>query len=351
LEDLKTVENDTNNYLLLTPDLSYDCKSDSNKFKIIYTKYPVRIKALHLFIYEQIIILKYLNAIKPDVFITPYYDIPYLYKGKIIASVHDLSLMEYGAYYPLRFRVYYSALLKQTIKKASHIITISNYSKTEIIKRFNYPENKITVLHIRISSAFRCIPKNDNNIDRCSTKYSIPKEYIFYAGGYDYRKNVDNMIIAYMNLVEQHKNILPIVLTGKVKFHSSKLFNKIGKYLNTQIYVPGYIDINDMPYLYNNSIFTIYPSLYEGTGLPLLESIACGKTVACSDLLVFRELCEDIPIYFNPLDIKDIEYKIYTLLDDTAYRKKKESKTFAVASKYKNINNGKSLINIMNGLS
>ena len=213
-------------------------------------------------------------------------------------TIHDLSIYKDSTWFDFFYYHYYKILLPIIVRRAKQIITVSEFSKNEIIKKFSIQKNSIHVVYNGLSSFFL-------------TKESIEKENnsILFVGSMNNRKNL-NIII---DLVYE----LPDFTFNLVGVNQEDFNKKFPLYRNNiQIKCLGNVYESKLTELYNSSKFFINPSLYEGFGLPIIEAFSRECVVLSSNIDVFHEICDDAAIYFNPNDGKDLLNKINKLVEN-----------------------------------
>jgi glycosyltransferase involved in cell wall biosynthesis len=300
------------------------------------------------FMYDQYSILRTLNKLKPDVFYVPYFDIPYFYNGKLITSIHDMTMYNQRYFYPKRQQLYYGMLMKKAIERSTFIVTISNVSKREICETFSYPAENVFVYYIRPKKGFLTNNHSNEKLEQVRNKYSLPTDFILYTGGVDPRKNINGLIRSYRELESMKGTVPTLVITGSSHEYSIQLLKSLGvNKENDSVLLPGYIDESDLPAVYSLSLFTVYPSVNEGFGIPLVESMASGKAVCCPDIELFHEIAGDAPLFYDRKNNGALTEAMLLLLTDNTLRKKKEKDGLDNAELYKNINHAQTFINLL----
>lgn len=201
---------------------------------------------------------------------------------------------------------------------ADGIITVSQASKKDIIDLFNYPQEKIKVIYEAAEPIYKPMPKETAK-EYLQENYGIKGNYFLYVGGYGVRKNVKALILGY-HLLKRESNIgWKLVLPGKASGEFERLSTLIEALsLEDDVVFPGYIPVEDMPYFYAAAGVMVYPSLYEGFGLPPLEAMAMGVPVIASDRSSLPEVLGTAPLYFDPLDTVELAEKMYLLYNNEA---------------------------------
>jgi glycosyltransferase involved in cell wall biosynthesis len=229
---------------------------------------------------------------------------PLGYKNQIV-TLHDMAFFTNSAWFSKNFVRYYKFLIPRISKRAKLIFTVSHFSKNEIVKYINVPPQKIKVVYNAVSDLVH--PANpEADLGR----------YILVVGSIDKRKNISTLIEAF-NLIPNKD--FKLIIAGDV----NSIFNNRGnETLNTHrdIIFKGRVSDHELADLYTNAQIFIYPSLYEGFGIPPLEAMAYGCPTIVSDIDSLREVCGDASVYVNPLSSKSISEGIKLLMKDEVLR-------------------------------
>ena len=246
---------------------------------------------------------------------------PLICPTKLVYTVHDIACLIHPEYFPPLVRYRLSKLISMGVKKAVKIIAVSEATKRDIVNTFGIDENRISVIYEGVNSSFRPI-QDQKLIKQILQKYRINSNYILYVGRFHVRKNLIRLIQAF-DIVRKETNSIPnLVLVGREHYYSTQVFQEI-KRLNLKKYVicPGHVNDGDLPLLYNGAMLFVYPSLFEGFGLPPLEAMACGIPVISSNCTSLPEILGDAAVLVNPYDINEIADKMYQLISDESLRK------------------------------
>ncbi len=244
--------------------------------------------------FEQRTFPRMVKACGADLAHVPYWGAPLSSPAKLVTSVLDVASLFLPEYYAIGLKGRaYNALISASAGGSDHIITISNAAKADIIEQLHIAPEKITTTYLGIDEAFH--PKigaqNDHLVRK---KYNLPMSFVLYLGGFDYRKQVNQLLYAYTYLAQAEGDNYPLVIAGKEPNWDKRVFPDMRKYaqaLGIDRYIEwiGYVDEADKPALYRLSDLFVYPSMYEGFGLPPLEAMACGVPVVANALDVFKE--------------------------------------------------------------
>lgn len=258
------------------------------------------------------------NAI--DLFFSPYYKIPLLTKTKTILSIFDVTYLLLEPYRSsFRNKLYIKNFIRLASRKAKGIITSSHSTKSDLLEYLYLPEEKIEVVHLGVNPKFQTIAEKDER-DAVKRKYGIPPKYLLYFGNFLPHKNVKGLVAAYNLLPEDIKREYSLVLGGGGP-KGFILGGEQSSLSNWQsILSSGRILDEDLPALYSGAELFVFPSLYEGFGLPPLEAMACGCPVACSNASCLPEVLGDAALFFNPNDIEEMSSAIRRMLEDEHLR-------------------------------
>lgn len=309
-------------------DYTFYFDDDPVKLKKLFPEHNFRFKAIHnRLIWTNVYMSSQLYSGNYDLFITFLdRDIPLItFKTKLITLICDLVPLIYS---PSFFRspfhkLYYKIFLFYSIVRSDKILTISDCSKKDIIEHFSIKNNKVSIITLGAPE-----PVQDNKVNVIE-KYSITKKYILAFGSTEPRKNNLRLIKAF-NAIKKSITDISLVIVGKEwrdrKFDSVLLHDKI--------ILTGYVPDEDIPYLYKNAEIVVFPSLYEGFGLPVLEAMTYGIPVVTSNTSSLPEVGGDAVEYADPNDVSDIARAIKGLLDSEEKRNYNKEKGMLCAKQF-----------------
>jgi glycosyltransferase involved in cell wall biosynthesis len=259
----------------------------------------------------------------PDVLLVPAHTIPLLpirWKIRVIATVHDVGFRRFPELYK-PIQVWYHELTMRRIKsRADIIITISEFSKKEIIDLYRVNEEKIKVVHLGFDAGIYH-EQSAEDISAAKENFGLADPYIMYIGRLEKKKNIGNIVKAYVLARANHENI-KLVLAGSSGNQFDDIKNIISDLkLEKEIILPGYVDQADLPKLLAGASAFIFPTLYEGFGLPILESMAVGTPVITSNTLPHTEVGGDAAIYVDPKSPEAISDAIIKVLENEDFRR------------------------------
>ncbi|RJP27692.1 MAG: glycosyltransferase family 1 protein [Candidatus Omnitrophota bacterium] len=270
---------------------------------------------------DQLLLRSALDRDNLDLLYSPYFNLPILYrKAPVIVTIHDISLVLTWEHYTLKQRLYYGNLLKYYSKHADFVVTDSMNSKQDIIGYLNVDEKKVRVIRPGIPS---CKAEAEGCRDYFFDGYVLPKNYILYSGGIAPRKNITTLIKAFEIVRREVPEDYKLIITGpESKYRELLLKYAIGLSIDKDIFFAGVVTDEELKLLYRNAKLTVYPSLYEGFGFPILESLIEDTPVVASNSSSIKELVYDNDMLVEPLDYKGFADRMITLIiDENQYTK------------------------------
>lgn len=267
---------------------------------------------------------------------------PFLLKKKLhnlktISTVHDIAPVILPQIHSPIMKFHFKNVLPILISNSNHIIAVSSSTKDDLLSYFKVDESKISVIYSGIDSS--CFYRRDLK-EEILIKYNIRGNYILYIGTDNTRKNLKNLLFSFFEIFNEIPHNL--VLVGPI--NKQNIIKIINDYLNSdnsksailnRIILVGFVEQEDLPYIYSSASLFILPSLYEGFGFPPLEAMACEVPVIVSNNSSFPEVVKDAGLYLeNPLDPKEISEKILCVLSDEKLQKDLIRKGLEISKKY-----------------
>ena len=271
---------------------------------------------------------------KFDVVHTQYF-LPLFCKTNSVVSIHDISFLHHPECFNKNELLINSILIKKAAQNSKYIITISEFSKRDIIENYKIDPQKVIVTPLGASDIFKPM-KTENEMETVKAitkKYNLGEKYILTVGNLQPRKNLGRLIKAF-NILQRNDQFkqYKLVIVGKKNWELNKLFTDAN--INNQIVLTGYVPDEDLPFIYNGCDAFVYPSLFEGFGLPVLEALKCGKAVLTSNTSSLPEVVGESGVLFNPLIVEDIAENIAKVLSNKQLKFKLEYEALIQAKKF-----------------
>lgn len=306
-----------NDYILFMRKEAFDQFICPNKrFKKVMADFP------HYSLGEQIGFNRILKKEKLDLVHFTHFNAPVLYNRPFVVTIHDLTL----SFFPgkkmnrLIHRWAYHWVIKNVTKKAKKIIAVSNNTKKDLIETLRVPQEKIEVLYNGISPQFGGVKATSKS--ELAVKFDLKKPFFLYTGVWRDHKNVVGLIKAFEAFNKDSKNQYQLAITGAPSeaYHEVPDTIKALK-VGESVRLVGLVSEQDLYGLYQAALAYVFPSFYEGFGLPPLEAMQCGTPTLVSSTSCIPEICgEGNSLFFDPHDLKDMQAKLKQMAEDVSLR-------------------------------
>lgn len=269
-------------------------------------------------LFEQRTFPKAVARVGADIAHVPYWGPPLSSPARLVTSVLDvipLALPDYAQGFKARL---YTSLVTAAARGSAHTLTLSEAAKADIVKYLDLPPERITVTYLAADERYH--PKIGAERDEAvRQKYNLPDQFVLYLGGFDIRKQVNQLLLAYTYVGQAEGDNIPLVIAGREPAWGTSVFPDLPAYaaeLNITDYVRwlGYVDEADKPSLYRLADVFVFPSMYEGFGLMPLEAMASGTPVVANDVSSIPEIVGDAAYLVQPGDARAMAGAIIALL-------------------------------------
>ncbi|HQF57429.1 MAG TPA: glycosyltransferase family 1 protein [Candidatus Magasanikbacteria bacterium] len=279
---------------------------------------------------EQIKFKKIIDREKVDLMHFPHWNVPFFYHKPFVVTIHDLIMYRFPrpeatTLGPLKFWLKDQAhrlLVRQAVKKAKHILTTSEFTKQDIHQILGVPMEKMLVTYQAPFENQKSLESENQNFDL--NNYNINKKYVLYVGAAYPHKNLERLLQAWKIFSNKHGNDYQLVLVGKDNYFYHRLINDSSLTLpllkRGEVVYTGFVPDDELIELYKNASLYIFPSLYEGFGLPPLEAQIHKIPVVSSNASCLPEVLTDSVLYFDPENIEQMADIIWTGLTDNNLR-------------------------------
>lgn len=280
-----------------------------------------------------------------DILHANYYGPPF-FMGKLVLTVHDLSFVSIPECFTTFERMKDEILIPRNIRKASKVLTVSEYSKTDIISNYRVRPDHVEVGYNGANPIFMPVANRKSAL-RIMASYGVSGEFILYVGRLNKRKNLASLVKAFTGLKEVKNIPHQLVVCGIRDFLPQPEIDAINSspYKNDIVFT-GYLPEEHLPLFYGCADVFVYPSLYEGFGLPCLEAMCCGCPVVSSNLTSLPEVVGDAGILVDPLDVREIENAILRVISDPSARAEMVRKGFEQAKKFSWDNTARKMLEV-----
>lgn len=269
-------------------------------------------------IFNQLTFPFKLRKIRADYYLFMAFPEPFFwFKKNTINTIHDLSVWDCPKTNKRHMIAYFRVLFRKVALRKGKVLTVSEFSKSRIQKYLHIPEDRIKVVYSGISDTFRKFNYDDGTNALVCQKYSLPSKYILCLSTIEPRKNLKLLLDAYAELVHEGKIKIDLVLAGRKGWMMDDIIDNLKLDIKKHIHFTGFIDEEHLPYIYRNADLFVFPSLYEGFGVPPLESLFMGTMVVSSDAASLPEIQGEMALYFHSEDKEDLKRVIVRALSMT----------------------------------
>lgn len=293
---------------------------------------PARHPFLYIWWFEWSV-ANWLNEHQPSLFLSPDGYCSLRAKVPQLAVIHDIAFEHFPKHNDFLQQQYYKFFMLRFAQKAKRIATVSQFSKNDIVHRYGILPEKIDVVYSAVKSNFSLLNEDEKIVAK--TKFAGGKPYFVYAGSVNPRKNVANLLRAF-DLFKAHTNSnLKFVVAGAKGWQTGEIFEVFNSMNHkSDVFFTGRLSLEDMRLAIGGAFATLYVSLFEGFGVPPLESMACGVPVITSSSSSMPEICGDAALFANPNSVDDICKKMKMLFEQQSLRLALVEKGWAQAKKY-----------------
>jgi glycosyltransferase involved in cell wall biosynthesis len=267
---------------------------------------------------------KHMAQDKPDLLHVQYTG-PLRTSVPLVVTIHDVSYLELPEYFT-RFRAAQLKLtVKRTVERAAKILTPSEFSKSAIVRHYGIDDGRVVVVPNAVSARFRPV---DRGVARTAMekRLGVKGPFVLTVGDLQPRKNHMGLLRAFETVMRAHPKLTHrLVFVGKETWYSAKLHQAVAASgVADRVHFAGFVDDADLVNFYGACDLFVYPSFYEGFGLPILEAMACGRAVACSNSTAMPEVADSAGLLFDPRDADEMARAMSDILLDTELRTRLE---------------------------
>ena len=265
------------------------------------------------FAYTHLLLAAYLTRDRLDVFHAPANVMPLSYNRPTVVTVHDLAIYEHPEWFPSQIAAT-RLLVPQTIKRANAIIAVSKATKRDLLKHFTVPAGKVIVVPEAVDTTL--LPLRDMNTD-IHRAYKLPPQYVLYIGTIEPRKNLSTLIQAWRQLNLKYPAVTKdkaLIIAGGLGYHGKRKLKLIQAQPKSTVKYLGYVSHNHKIKLIRSAAAFVFPSRYEGFGLPVLEAMQLGTPVITTNVSAIPEVAGSAALLFKPDDVRSLTENIRQIL-------------------------------------
>ena len=266
--------------------------------------------------WEQTILLLRLARLEPRLLHSLAYASPLAWRGPTILTVYDVSYARFPHAFNRGNRLYLTALSRVSARRARRVLTISQHSRGDIVRYLGVHPDRVEVTYPAADERYRALPADE--VEAFRRTLDLPAEFLFYVGTLEPRKNLTGLLDAYALLPTPRA---PLYVAGAAGWRFTPIFERVRRLgLERDVRFLGFVPEEDLPLWYNCARLFVYPSLYEGFGLPVLEAMACGTPVITSNAASIPEVAGTAAIQVRPGDAEGLAESVRETLGDDARR-------------------------------
>lgn len=235
-----------------------------------------------------------------------------------VLTIHDLAALEHPEWFDRRFATWYGSIIPLLARRVRHVITVSEFSKRQLINLTQIPESRVSVIPNGVDARF--CPKSSDEIRRVRTKLNIAcRTYLLSVSSLEPRKNLSRLLKAWQLGAARLPSDAWLLIAG-IKGKDTIFRTTTLEAIPPKVMFAGFIAEEDLPALYSGATALVYPSIYEGFGLPALEAMASGTVPIVANSTALPEVVGDVGLYIDPFSVDDLTESIVRIVSDADLR-------------------------------
>lgn len=290
---------------------------------------------------EQIFLPRVIARAQVDLMHFPHFNVPLWYRHPFVVTIHDLIISRFPTERattlgPLKYRFKqfaYNRVIAHAARKAKKIITVSEYSKRDIMDFFHLPSDRIAVTYEAVDQFTE--EAKPRELKDVLAQYAITLPYVLYVGNAYPHKNLEILLQVMQRLKQEKRLFFTLVLVGKMDYFYRRLKNEAqALHVDDVVLFPGFVPDEDLPVVYHNALAYMFPSKYEGFGLPALEAMSYGVPVLAARSSCLPEILDEAALYFDFQDVNGIIEKIFAVHTNQVLQQAIVQKGYQQTQKY-----------------
>jgi len=264
------------------------------------------------------------------------YTAPPFCPAPVVATIHDLAFEHMPETFTRRGSMQLKLTVRRTAQRAARIATVSEYSRQDLLRTYNLGPEKVVVTYNGIESHFTPQPTSANEAEEIRHRFGIARDFLLAVGSLQPRKNLIRLIRAYAKLRGENAGFAPqLVIVGRKLWLTDEIFAEVRRQRWAgDVILTGYVTDEDLPKLYRAATAFVYPSLFEGFGLPPIEAMACGTPVVTSNTSSLPEVVGEAALLVDPYDEQSLATALLQITNDQALRARLQVNGIEQAKKF-----------------
>lgn len=300
--------------------------------KLIYTRWPTH-RPLARILWEQLLQPLALRQAGVDLLHAMAFAGPLATPCPFVVTIYDLSFLHYPEAFRPWNRWYLKIFTALSARRARRVVAISESTKRDVVKMLGVPSNRVDVAYCGVNESFHPLPAAE--VANFRRERALPDRFLLYLGTLEPRKNVPFLIRAYGRWRSAEAGIPRLVIAGAKGWHYDQIFAEVDSLgLTGDVIFPGYIAHEELPWWYNAADLFVYPSRFEGFGLPVLEAMACGTPIITTHIASLPEVAGDAALLVSPDDETELAAAMRRVLSDETLRQEMVIKGMAHAARF-----------------
>jgi glycosyltransferase involved in cell wall biosynthesis len=307
-----------NEYLVFTTSCQAEALGvEREGFRVVRRDFPGRGMRLA---WEQLALPALVHRYRLDVLHSPHYTMPLRHSARSVVTFHDLTFVLYPELHQLAKRLFFPAMMRWTARHAQRIIAVSESTRVDLVRTLGVSPERVTTVLSAADADYR--PTAPARVAEVCARYGIRAgEYLLYVGVLEPRKCIDQLVEAFGRIAPA-ANGLQLVIAGKRGWMYDQIFAQVAALgLEERVRFPGYVPRADLPGLYSGARAFVYPSRYEGFGLPVLEAMSCGTPVVTTNVSSLPEVAGDGALLVDPGDVTGLTAALARVVHDASLRR------------------------------
>jgi glycosyltransferase involved in cell wall biosynthesis len=310
-------------------------------FRAVRSPLPTGSPAVRV-LWEQTCLPAVLAAARPDLLHATAFVSPLAWFGPTVVTVYDLSFLLYPQHFNRANRLYLTALTGRSVRRAARVAAISVSTKSDVVRLLGVAEGKVDVVTPALDPEMR--PVTPESVEAFRKAKGLPEKFILYVGTLEPRKNVATLVRAF-SLARRSLPAARLVIAGARGWGFEQIYEEVDRLgLTGEVHFPGYLPREELPLWYGAARVFAYPSVYEGFGLPVLEALACGATVVCSDVSSMPEAAGGAALLVPPGDAEALSVALVRAFSDDGQRQERRALGLAHAAGFAPLHTGRQML-------